>query len=269
MSVDHNSSNLESSFATLTGIVARLRAPGGCPWDRKQTHNSLGKHLVEECYEALEAFDENDPDKIREELGDILLQVMLHSQIAEDNGLFTVDDVVASLSEKLVRRHPHVFASDAAETAEEVESRWEVAKRREKGRDSVLDGVPSATPALLHSQSIHRRAANAGFDWDDSAGALEKLDEEIDELRRAATPDEREEELGDVLSTLVNVGRKLDVDVEAALRKSNRKFIRRFSRMERLCRERDLDLANMSFPELESLWQETKGILALEENANG
>ena len=258
-----------SNFDTLTDIVAKLRAPGGCPWDRKQTHQSLGKHLVEECYEALEAFDEDDPAKIKEELGDILLQVMLHSSIAEDNGLFTVDDVISVLSDKLVSRHPHVFGDDDAATAEDVEARWEVRKRREKGRKSVLDGVPSALPALAHSQSIHRRAANAGFDWDDVGGAMEKLDEEIAELRQASTPEELEEELGDVLSTLVNVGRKLDLDMEAALRKSNRKFIRRFTRMEELSQERSLDLAEMGFAELEALWQEAKGNLALEEKAYG
>lgn len=254
-----------SNFDALTKIVATLRAPGGCPWDRKQTHQSLGKHLVEECYEALEAFDEDDPAKIKEELGDILLQVMLHSRIAEDKGLFSVDDVISALSDKLVSRHPHVFGADDAVTAEDVEARWEVRKRKEKGRKSVLDGVPSALPALAHSQSIHRRAANAGFDWDDVDGAMEKLDEEIVELRDAVTPEEREEELGDVLSTLVNVGRKLDLDMEAALRKSNRKFIRRFTRMEELCLERSLDLAEMEFAELEALWQEAKGKLVLEE----
>lgn len=258
-----------SNFDTLTQIVATLRAPGGCPWDRKQTHRSLGKHLVEECYEALEAFDEDDPAKIKEELGDILLQVMLHSRIAEDKGLFTVDDVISVLSDKLISRHPHVFGDDNAATAEDVEARWEVRKRREKGRKSVLDGVPAALPALAHSQSIHRRAANAGFDWDGIDGAMEKLDEEIAELRDAATPEEREEELGDVLSTLVNVGRKLDLDVEAALRTSNRKFIRRFTRMEELCLERSLDLAEMEFAELEALWQEAKSTLALEEKAYG
>ena len=247
-----------SNFDTLTDIVAKLRAPGGCPWDRKQTHQSLGKHLIEECYEALEAFDEDEPAKIKEELGDILLQVMLHSRIAEDKGLFSVNDVIAGLSDKLVSRHPHVFGDNSALTAEDVEARWEVRKRREKGRKSVLDGVPGALPALAHSQSIHRRAANAGFDWDSVDGAMEKLDEEIAELREAATPEQREEELGDVLSTLVNVGRKLDLDVEAALRKSNRKFIRRFTRMEELCLERSLDLAEMGFAELEALWQETK-----------
>ena len=258
-----------SNFDALTQIVATLRAPGGCPWDRKQTHQSLGKHLVEECYEALEAFDEDDPAKIKEELGDILLQVMLHSRIAEDKGLFTVDDVISVLSDKLVSRHPHVFGDDDAATAEDVEARWEVRKRREKGRKSVLEGVPSALPALAHSQSIHRRAANAGFDWDDVDGAMEKLDEEIAELREASTPEELEEELGDVLSTLVNVGRKLDLDMEAALRKSNRKFIRRFTRMEELCLERSLDLAEMKFAELEALWQEAKRTLASEEKAYG
>ncbi len=258
-----------SNFDTLSDIVAKLRAPDGCPWDRKQTHQSLGKHLVEECYEALEAFDEDDPAKIKEELGDILLQVMLHSRIAEDKGLFSVEEVVSGLSEKLVRRHPHVFGDGKAATAEEVEGNWEANKLKEKGRNSVLDGVPSAMPALARSQSIHRRAANAGFDWDNVDGAMEKLDEEIAELREASTPEELEEELGDVLSTLVNVGRKLELDMEAALRKSNRKFIRRFSRMEELCRERRLDLTKMGFAELEELWQETKGILALEGKAYG
>ena len=257
------------NFDTLTDIVAMLRAPGGCPWDRKQTHRSLGKYLVEECYEALQAFDEDDPAKIKEELGDVLLQVMLHSRIAEEKGLFGVNDVVSGLTDKLVRRHPHVFGDDSAVTAEEVEAKWEANKRREKGRKSVLDGVPMAMPALARSQSIHRRAANAGFDWDDVEGVMDKLDEEIAELKEASTAEELEEEFGDVLTTLVNVGRKLDLDMETALRKSNRKFVRRFSRMEELCRERRLDLMEMGFSELEELWQETKGILALEEKAYG
>ena len=258
-----------STFDILVEIVARLRAPGGCPWDREQTHQSLGKYLLEECYEALQTLDDEDPSKLKEELGDILLQVMLHSQIAAEAGGFTIDDVVSGLSDKLIRRHPHVFGDENAATAEEVEANWEANKNKERVRKSILEGVPQAMPALAYSQSIHRRAANAGFDWADMNGVLDKLTEEVGELEEARSREEQEEEIGDILSTLVNVGRKLDLDVEEALRKSNKKFFLRYSRMEELCRKRSLDLRTMSSDEQEELWQEAKGLIAAEKRDNG
>ena len=248
----------QSPFDTLTGVISHLRSPEGCPWDRDQTHQSIKNYLLEECYEALEALDEGEPHKLRDELGDLLLQVMLHSQIAAEADEFTIDDVVTGLTDKLVRRHPHVFGDDDASTAGEVESNWETNKKRERGGGSVLDGVPKQMPALAHSQSIHRRAANAGFDWKDMDGVLDKVREEVEELQQAGSKDEQEQEMGDILATLVNVGRKLEIDMESALRGANDRFSCRFTTMEKMCRERGLDLKRLSESEQEQLWQEAK-----------
>ncbi len=249
------------TFDTLAKLIARLRSPGGCPWDREQTHQSIKSYLLEECYEALQALDENEPQKLREELGDILLQVLLHSQIAAEAGEFTLDDVISGLTQKLVRRHPHVFGEGKAATASEVEANWEVSKKEERGGGSVLDGVPWQMPALAYSQSIHRRAANAGFDWEDMDGVLEKLTEEVEEFQRARSKEEQEDEMGDVLATLVNVGRKLDIDMEAALRKANQRFYLRFAKMEELCHQRGLALTELPPARQEELWQEAKGLV--------
>ncbi len=248
----------QSPFDALTGVISHLRSPEGCPWDRDQTHQSIKNYLLEECYEALEALDEGEPGKLRDELGDLLLQVMLHSQIAAEADEFTIDDVVTGLTDKLVRRHPHVFGDDDASTAREVESNWEANKKRERGGGSVLDGVPKQMPALAHSQSIHRRAANAGFDWKDMDGVLDKVREEVEELQQAGSKDEQEQEMGDILATLVNVGRKLEIDMESALRGANDRFYCRFTTMEKMCRERGLDLKQLSESEQEGLWQEAK-----------
>ena len=256
------------TFDTLARIVAQLRSPEGCPWDREQTHQSIRGYLLEECYEALQALDQGEPQKLRDELGDILLQVLLHSQIAAEAGEFTIDDVVAGLVRKLIRRHPHVFGDDHASTADEVEANWEAIKKKEMGRKSVLEGVPQQMPALAYSHSIHRRAANAGFDWVDMDGVLDKLTEEVAEFQEAGSREEQEEEIGDVLTTLVNVGRKLGLDLEAALRKANQKFYLRFSGMERLCRERGIDLRELSHSQQEELWEEVKAMIA-EEKGNG
>ena len=258
-----------ASFDTLTKIIAHLRSPDGCPWDREQTHQSIKNDLLEECYETLQALDEDDPQKLKEELGDILLQVMLHSQIASEANEFTVSNVIEGLLQKLLRRHPHVFGDDKAETAKDVEANWETYKRKEKGQESVLDGVPVQMPALAYSQSIHRRAANAGFDWENTDGVLEKLREEVSELQDAESNERQEEEMGDILATLVNVGRKLDIDMETALRKANQRFSKRFATMEELCKSRDLDLRKLSFDQQEALWQEAKQIVATENRSNG
>lgn len=252
------------TFDTLTRIVAQLRSPEGCPWDREQTHQSIRGYLLEECYEALQALDQGEPEKLKDELGDVLLQVLLHSQIAAEAGEFTIDDVVAGLVRKLIRRHPHVFGDDQASTAGEVEVNWEAIKKKELGRKSVLEGVPQQMPALAYSHSIHRRAANAGFDWADVDGVMDKLTEEVAEFQEAGSREEQEEEMGDVLTTLVNVGRKLGLDLEAALRMSNRKFYLRFSGMERLCRDRGIALRELSPSQQEELWQEVKAMIAEE-----
>ena len=249
----------DSPFAALVELIARLRAPDGCPWDRRQTHRSLREHLLSECYEVLESLDEGDMESLRGELGDLLLQVVLHARIAEEAGEFDIDDILRELSEKLVYRHPHIFGSVKADSAEQVAVNWELLKqdRREPGA-SMLDGVPAAMPALSYGLEIQKRVARVGFDWTDIDGVIEKLAEEVGELKRAESQEEREWEVGDLLFTLVNVARRMDVDAEAALRMANRRFYRRFSRMEDLCRQRGLNLAQLSLEAQNGLWEEAK-----------
>jgi tetrapyrrole methylase family protein/MazG family protein len=247
------------SFAALEEIVARLRAPDGCPWDREQTHASLRRFLVEEAYEALAALDEGSPAKLREELGDLLLQIMLHSQIAAEEGDFTVHDVIEGIAAKLLRRHPHVFGDVKVETAEDVVLKWEAIKDEERGEDrSLLADVPAAMPALAHSQSLQERAAATGFEWPRVEDALAKLSEEVAELAQAKSREQQREELGDVLWMLVSLARKLELDAEEALRLAARRFRERFTALEGLTRGRGLKLSDLSIEEMESLWRETK-----------
>jgi len=247
-------------FETLVRIVARLRAPDGCPWDRQQTHASLRPNLLEECYETLEAIDRNDPEGLKEELGDLLVQVAFHCQIAQETGQFTWADVFRQVNGKLVRRHPHIFGSARVSSAREVEEQWEALKRRERSEGSLLDGVPPTMPALAYAQAISRRAARAGFEWEDLDGVLEKVAEELQELRQARDPAERERELGDLLFTLVNLARWLEVDAESALRNASRRFYRRFAYMEERARRMGRDFASLSMEEKEALWEEAKRV---------
>lgn len=242
-------------FSHLRRIISRLRR--SCPWDREQTHRSLAPNLLEECYEALEAIDAGDPARLREEMGDVLMQVLLQAEIAAGEGEFTLDDVIADISAKLVHRHPHIFGSAKARSAEEVRDHWDRLKQEEKG-GSLLEGVPRHMPALAQSQEIQSRAARAGFDWKDMQGVLDKVAEEVGELRRAATPQEREDELGDLLLSLVNLSRHLGIDSETALRRAAGRFRHRFSYMEDACRQRGQRLERLSLDELEALWQEAK-----------
>ena len=243
------------SFDTFREIVARLRRE--CPWDRAQTHVSLKANLLEECYEALEALDEGDPGKLRLELGDLLMQVVLHARIAEDSGEFTMEEVIRGIAEKLIHRHPQVFAGEKAPDKEGLLDQWDRLKAGEGG-GSLLDSVPPGLPALAYGQEIQLRAARQGFDWEGVEGVVEKLDEEVKEVLQASTPEERGRELGDLLFTLVNMGRKLGLDMEGTLRQANRRFLRRFRYMEDLCRQKGLDLARLSLQEKEALWQEAK-----------
>jgi len=248
-----------SQFDSLAAIIARLRAPDGCPWDREQTHASLRGNLLSECYEALEALDEGDAKKLCEELGDLLLQIVLHAQIARDTGEFEIGDVVRGISEKIVRRHPHVFGTATAKDAGEVMHNWEALKRQERDEGtSMLEGVPKEMPALGYAYEIQRRAARVGFDWEDTAGVLKKLAEEVREYQEAGDQAAREREFGDLLFTLVNLARREGTDPEAALRGANHRFFRRFAYMEDLCRERRLDLARLSLEEMDGLWEEAK-----------
>lgn len=248
-------------FESLVKIIARLRAPDGCPWDREQTHASLREYLVEETYEVLESLDRGDAAKLSEELGDLLLQIVLHSQIAAEAGQFEIGDVIKSINEKLIYRHPHIFGSAKAENAGEVMKNWQELKKEERGADiSMLSGVPQQMPSLSYSQAIQRRVAQAGFDWENIDGVIDKLAEEVAEFKQADTDEQKGQEFGDILFTLVNIARRLGVDSESALREANKKFFNRFSFMEGLCRQRGLTFAGMSFEEQNELWEEAKKI---------
>lgn len=246
-----------TAFSALRQVVARLRSPGGCPWDREQTHDSLKPTLLEETYEVLEALDDGDKAKLREELGDLLLQIVLHAQLAAESDHFTMDEVIGEINTKLVRRHPHVFGHQVVADAAEVLRHWDQIKR-EEGVASRLGGVPQHLPALAYAQAIQRRAARAGFDWPGVEGVLAKLAEEACELTRAPTRERRQHELGDLLFTVVNLARWLDVEAEETLRLANRRFHRRFRYMEERCADRGVDLSQLPLPEQDRLWEESK-----------
>jgi tetrapyrrole methylase family protein/MazG family protein len=251
-------------FDTFAGIIARLRGPNGCPWDKQQTHRSLRENLLSETYETLEAIDENDIGKLREELGDLLLQIVIQAQIATDNGEFKIADVVKGITEKIIRRHPHVFGVKKAKDAEEVMHNWEALKREERGEGlSMLASVPAAMPSLAYALEVQRRAARVGFDWEDRNGVIDKLVEEVEEYKEAKDQPEKEREYGDILFTLVNIARREGVDAETALREANRRFYRRFAAMEKLCRKRGLSFDKLSFNEQNALWEEAKKIESL------
>ena len=251
-------------FQTLMDIVERLRAPGGCPWDREQTHQSLKRNLVEEAYEVLEAIDQDNPKLLSEELGDLLVQVAFHADIAREAGEFQLADVITQINRKLVRRHPHVFGDASVSDAREVERNWERIKaeeRQEKGEErSVVDGIPKDLPALSYAQLMQDRVARVGFEWDDVSGVLDKIEEEVQELREAVTNGEKTHELGDIFFAVVNLARWLDIQAEDALRQANRRFQWRYNKMEELARERGMDFAGLPLDRKEALWQEAKGL---------
>ena len=255
-----------SSFEAFQETIARLRAPDGCPWDQMQTHQSLRANLLEEAYETLTAIDKEDTDALREELGDLLLEIVLQSQIAVEAGEFSMAEVVASIDAKIKRRHPHVWGELAVSGAQEVIRNWETLKaherrEREEGGErerSLLDGVPKTLPALAQADAYGRRAARVGFDWPDVAGVVEKIGEEMEELCAAADDAQRTNELGDLLFAIVNWARWLNVDPEAALRQTNARFARRFGWLEAETKRRGVDLAQLDPDELEGLWQTAK-----------
>lgn len=278
------------AFESLVALQARLRAPNGCPWDREQTHDSLRKYLVEETYEVLDALDSGDPRKFADELGDLLLQIVFHSELAAEAGKFDIADVIEHIYTKMVRRHPHVFGSVRADTSAEVLKNWEQLKSEERKNEaqnavkkggqpaakaapaSILDAVPRSLPALLEAHQLTRRAANVGFDWPDVNGIFEKLAEEAGELKQLLPPGESgsrgaksppraeiEGEVGDLLFVGVNLARFLGFDAEIALKKANRKFAGRFREMERIAARRGQALSGLSATELDSLWNEVKG----------
>jgi tetrapyrrole methylase family protein / MazG family protein len=264
-------------FEKLAAVQARLRAPDGCPWDREQTHASLRTYLIEEAYEVLEALESGDDGKFAEEMGDLLLQIVFHSEIAKEEGRFDVSDVIRQVHDKMVRRHPHVFGEKRAKDSAEVLKNWEQIKkeeriaagkkgvegaRREDKAASLLDGVSKALPAALEGFQLTRRAARIGFDWDNVEGVFDKLSEEGDELREAVNAKDAgriEEEMGDLLFAAVNLARFLHIDPEIALKKANAKFSSRFRRMEELAAKGGKALADVPREKMEEFWETAKG----------
>ena len=245
-------------------MVARLRAPDGCPWDMEQTHTSLRKYLLEETYEALEALDAEDPDALREELGDLMLQIVLHAQIGVEEGEFSMADVLQGINQKIVRRHPHVFGEVKISGVDGVLQNWQKLKEQERFENGVgetkgmLDGVPKILPALSQSQEIQDRAARVGFDWSEIEPVYAKLFEEIEEVRQADSDESRTGELGDLLFAVVNLVRWYKVDAESALRAANAKFRRRFGYIEKRAREAGRELTGMTLAEMDKWWDEAK-----------
>lgn len=247
------------AFARLVEIMARLRAPGGCPWDREQSFDTIKPYLLEEAYEVMDAIDARDFEGLAEELGDLLLQPVFFAQMAAEEGKFDIADSLHAINSKLIRRHPHVFAQGDAKTADDVKRKWDQIKAEEKPRpQGLLDRIPRAMPALVEAQQIASKAAGAGFDWDNVEQVFEKLDEELDELREAGTRDAIENEIGDLLFVVVNIARFMKVDPEQALRKTNAKFRKRFAHLESGLAAQGKTTNQATIEEMESLWQDAK-----------
>lgn len=262
---------MSKNFDELTAVMTRLRAPGGCPWDAEQTYESLAQYLLEECYEAFDAIQEaaqtGETHNLKEELGDVLLQVIFHSTIAKERGDFTIDEVVKGVTEKLILRHPHVFGEKNLETAQDVLDNWDELKsaqqkasgRIEKVKDSILEDVPVHFPALLEGQKLTKKAAKVKFDWKNIEQIFDKLTEETDELKAAIENKSNiEEEIGDLLFVVVNLARKLDVDAETALKKTNRKFRQRFKFIETELKTSGKTLEESNLEEMDALWNKAK-----------
>ncbi len=251
----------DHAFGAFVEVIAKLRAPGGCPWDQAQTHRTIAKNMVEEAYEAVHAIETEDVAGLSEELGDVLLQVVLHAQIAADEGEFTIDDVVAGITDKIIRRHPHVFGDAEAATPLEVHAKWDKIKRAEKAEKGkgLLDDVPHALPALMLAQTISRKAVAAGFEWESLDGVIDKLHEEVAELAETEPgSQEAADEIGDILFTVVNLARKQGIDAETALRGTCDKFKSRWSSMEEFAGAQGKPLDTLSLDEQEGLWQQAK-----------
>lgn len=264
-------SDAREEMQSLVETIWRLRQPDGCPWDRKQTHESIGKNMIEEAYEALDCIEAGDEAHLREELGDVLMQVVLHAQIAADAGAFTMADVARDINDKLIRRHPHVFGECSADSADEVLAIWDSVKLAEKGAkdadaaeagerpEGLLEGVPRPLPALMEAQKVSRKAASAGFEWETVADVWDKVAEERAEFEAEAPGTaERELEFGDLLFALVNVARKEGIDAESALRASTAKFRERWAAMENAAYEGGVSLESLTTEQLNSLWDEVK-----------
>ncbi|MFH1728214.1 MAG: nucleoside triphosphate pyrophosphohydrolase [Pseudomonadota bacterium] len=252
---------MSESFNKLVNIMKTLRIPDGCPWDQKQTLLTLRKYLIEETYEVLETMEGKDREKHCEELGDLLLQIIFQAQIAAENGDFTIDDVVNSIADKLTRRHPHVFGNEKADTPEKVLKNWAAIKAKKENKKSIIGGVPKELPALLRAYRVTEKAANVGFDWEKADDILSKLEEEYEELKESLKKNdlkEIEHEIGDMLMVLVNLSRHLKLDPEMGLNHTINKFIKRFHYIEDTCRNKNLDIHELSLDKMEELWQEAK-----------
>lgn len=249
------------TVAELLDLMAFLRSDQGCPWDREQTHRSLRQYLLEEAYEVIDAIESGKPDRLCDELGDVLMQVVFHAQMAQEAGAFTFSDVVAAICNKLISRHTHIFGPDRAATPDAVIANWEKNKKREKGLDSqtqVLLDVPRALPALQRSYKVQQKAAQVGFDWDKADGPRQKIEEELAEIKEASNQDHLEDELGDLLFSVVNYARHLKVQPEMALNRSTEKFIRRFAALEARAEASNLKLGALSLSEMDRLWDDVK-----------
>ncbi len=251
-------------FEDLVEIMTLLRAPGGCPWDAEQSHESIKKDFIEETYEVIEAINKKDKVLLCEELGDVLLQVVFHSEISRENGDFAISDVTDGICKKLIERHPHVFANTEVNSTDDVLSNWDTIKRKTKGQKtqgSAMQKIPKELPALMRAQKMQGKAKKAGFDWDNIDGAYESLDSEIKELKEAALSENKDrvkDEFGDVLFSCVNIARFLDIDAEEALSDSSDKFMNRYLKVEAMAKERDIDMKEASIEKLDELWNEAK-----------
>lgn len=253
-----------NALERLLDIMDTLRGPGGCPWDREQTHKSIMKCLIEETYELADAIEENNAEDLKEELGDVFLQVVFHSAIAKDSGMFALDDVINDLCDKLIYRHPHVFGDASVRDSGEVIRNWERLKRKEttkKQRESILSGIPNMLPALLNALKIQSVVSRVGFDWESPGEVLDKIKEEVRELDGAMAvndQDQMENEIGDLIFSVVNLARQLKIDPEAALRRTNKKFSRRFNEIEKAAKQQNIRLSEMPMAEKDRIWEAAK-----------
>lgn len=261
-----------SQIERLLKIMNKLRdSKNGCPWDLKQTHQSLKQYLLEESYEVIEAIDDNDPQELKKELGDLLLQIVFHSQLASEKDEFDFEDVAKGISDKMEIRHPHIFSEPNANiTPEEVEKNWELIKKRKEGKKRILDGVPRSYNALLRSLRIQQKVASVGFEWPDTEGIMDKLKEEMEELRvsiKNQDQDNMEEEFGDILFVLVNYAKKLGINPENALQRTNNKFIKRFNYIEEAIESKGEKVEEKTLEELDSIWEEAKSLFKNQDKA--
>lgn len=247
-------------FEELVSIISTLRSPDGCPWDLEQTLDTIKGHLIEEAYEVVDTINRKDYDHLKEELGDLMLQIILYAQMAGQSKYFTLEEVLIDINDKLIRRHPHVFGQGKAKKPSEVVTEWEKIKKKEKDKKSYMEGIPLGLPSLGYAQKIQTKASRVGFDWLEAEDVLEKLEEEVEEFKKAKelSREEQEDELGDILFSIVNYGRKLEIDSESALLKANKKFMRRFKEMENIAEGKGRDFAELTLEEKEQLWKYVK-----------